>query len=674
MKVNAFALLVAFALFAASESSATVYRILTGDNTAINPDWSASENSRTFQTVISGSPSKPWISSTQHFSGAYSIGIQVPTDNSGEKERFEYTIAHASDPDGLHFDNARYSGFAFKLASPASSFGSSMLFWQAWQGSPWGPPASLKLTANSSSPYTIGLYIRNTTNGPDSAVSDTKLWSSQMIQPDTWYAVVVYLSPRYTNGNGNIKLWINGTQQVNWTGNIGYDPSLVTNAYDGLDIKNGIYQPDANNGHTMYFDQLLLASSYAEASTLPSYTNNPPTAVPGNASTRENALVDFNLWTVANDFETPSAKCLFSVSEATNGSVALLPDGHTARFTPATNFVGTASYTYTVTDMGEDPRTYLHYSFEPPDNTTDGIVTDDSGNGRDGTLLAIGSGAFAYSTNIFSPAFNSASLELTQSGTSGAACLSRLIPTQFNLSDSDWTFAGWFQRTATTDHDFLFYVGADNGFGGGGDELQLDCPNQSSTLRLQHYNTNNVLDVDFSSAATATAGQWHHAALVFQRTNTNTGLLRAYLDGAQFGPTTNVAWVLQQLQPVVFGGHNSTTSAIDRWFNGRLDDLVLFTNALSASEISSLATHTVGSFGGFHATNTVSIAVTAYARPTLSNLTLTNGSRSLLVSGDAGVGYTIQTSTNLTDWISLLTTNPVALPFRFVDATSNDSA
>jgi hypothetical protein len=656
------------------QSPATVYRVLSGDNTAINADWSASEGPWTFDTVISGSPAMPWISSTQHYSGSYSLGIQVPTDNTGNKERFEYVIAHAAEPDGLHFDNARYSGFAFKLASPAAAFGSSTLLWQAWQGSPWGPPASLKLTADSTAPYTIGLYVRNMTTGPDSSVPDLKLWSSQMVQPDAWYSVVIYLSPRYTNGAGNIKLWINGTNYVDWTGDIGYDPSQVTNTLNGLDLKNGIYQPDANNGHAFYFDQILLASTYNEAAALPVYSNHPPSANAGATATKENRSVDFDLWTVASDVETPPAKCLFSVAGLSNGTVALLSDGHTARFAPQSNFVGTASYSYTISDQGEDPREYLHYSFEPPDALTNGWALDSSGNGRDATLLAIGTGAFAASTNVPLAPFSSASLQLTQFGTTGAARVSRLIPTQFNLSDSDWTFAGWFQRAATANHDFVFYIGAGDGFGGNGYELQLVGWNGSPTLRLQHYNTNNVLDVDLASPTTAAAGQWHHAALVFQRTNANSGLLRTYLDGAQFGPATNVTWSLQQRQPVVLGGHSLTNSAIDRWFNGWLDDLVLFTNALSASEISTLATRAVGNFGGLRSTNFVTVAVSAYARPILNQLALPNGVWSMTVNGDTGATYVVQATTNLANpvWLSVATNAFAMPPFTFLDATATN--
>jgi hypothetical protein len=671
VKMRALILTLAFGILTVHQTSATVFRMLTGDYTTINTDWSAYENGDTFATVESGSPLQPLIS-TQHFAGNNSIQIQVPTDNSGSKERFEYQIAAAADPDGLHFDNARYSGFAFKLGSPADAFQSSDLFWQAWQGSPWGPPASLKLTTDSSAPFTIGLYIRNMATGPDSAVSDIKLWSTNMIQTDTWHAVVIYLSPRYTNNNGNIKLWINGTKYVDCTTNIGYDPSQVSGAYDGLDIKNGIYQPDANNGHTMFFDQMIFADTFAEAAATPPPANTPPTVAAGNATILRNTFSDFDLATLTSDSQTPAIQCLFSASGATNGTVTLLANNHTARFSPATSFVGTASYVYTVTDNGEDPRGFLHYSFEPPDVSTDNYVTDNSGHLRDGDLFTVGTGTFVFSTNTPFPLYDSTSLQLTQSGSNGAARLARFIstPAELNLSDSDWTFAGWFQRIATADHDFIFYIGTGDGFGGDGDELQFYCPNASSTLAVQHYNTNNVLDVNVSSAATATTGQWHHAALVFQRTNTNSGTLRAYLDGAQFA-ATNVTWALPQQSPVVFGGHNKTNSNINRWFNGWLDDLVIFTNALSAAEISRLARRTVGQFGGFSATNSVSVTVTNYAHPKSASVALTNGVWSMWVSGDAGASYTIQASTNLVNWFGLLTTNPAVLPFRFVDTPSN---
>jgi hypothetical protein len=270
------------------------------------------------------------------------------------------------------------------------------------------------------------------------------------------------------------------------------------------------------------------------------------------------------------------------------------------------------------------------------------------------------------------PLYNSASLQFTRSGTTNAVCLVRYVsnPAELNFSDSPWSFACWFERTAATNHDFVFYIGAGDGFSGDGDELQFYCPSGSSNLALAHYNSNNVLDVSFSSPAIPTPAQWHHAALVFERNSANSGLLHAFLDGTEFG-VTNVTWTLQQQMPIVFGGHNKTNTNVNRWFGGWLDDLVLFTNSLSPQQISSLATRTLSHFGGLTATNTIIVTVTNYAPPKLANRALTNGVWTMSVNGDFGATYAIQTSTNLANWTTLWTTNPAALPFYFTDNNSN---
>ncbi len=284
-------------------SCATVYRALTGDATTINANWSASEGGNSFAVVTNGSPLKPWIA-TEHFAGSSSVAFQVITNLSGDTERVEYKILQAADTNGLHFDNARYSGFAFKLAAPTAPFASSTIFWQAWQGAPWGPPAMLKFATDSSPPYRIRLTIRNMTTGPDSTNADFEVWAGSVIQPDTWYSVVVYLAPRL-DASGNIKLWINGTNQVNWSGQIGYDPAQVAGTMNGLDIKNGIYQPDANNGHTFYFDQIKVADTFAEASPVP-HTNRPVLS----RITRTN-----NMWSMSM---TGNAGALCTVQASTN--------------------------------------------------------------------------------------------------------------------------------------------------------------------------------------------------------------------------------------------------------------------------------------------------------------------------------------------------------------------
>jgi len=60
-----------------------------------------------------------------------------------------------------------------------------------------------------------------------------------------------------------------------------------------------------------------------------------------------NTNLDIDLAQYANGFTNISP--VYSISNVINGTVTLLPDGHTARFLPATNFTGTASFNFKVT-------------------------------------------------------------------------------------------------------------------------------------------------------------------------------------------------------------------------------------------------------------------------------------------------------------------------------------
>ncbi len=89
--------------------------------------------------------------------------------------------------------------------------------------------------------------------------------------------------------------------------------------------------------------------------------NDAPVATPAVNDTPEDIPLEFDLRTLVNDVETSDDELMFSVSDAVNGSVELLADGYTARFTPLANYNGPASFTYQVTDTGDgsDPATTI---------------------------------------------------------------------------------------------------------------------------------------------------------------------------------------------------------------------------------------------------------------------------------------------------------------------------
>lgn len=341
--------------------------------------------------------------------------------------------------------------------------------------------------------------------------------------------------------------------------------------------------------------------------------NGPPAAAGTAVSVAEDQFVDIDLRALAGDDLTAVSNLLFTAGVASNGTVTVLADGRTARFVPSPDFNGTARFAYAATDTARDTRLFLHYGFEPPDTAADLRSADLSGNGRTGTLERIGTGdavVEADSPPALAP-HSLASLRLTEAGTGNAARLWRAISaTELDFGGGDWTMAGWFQRLSTATDDFIFYLGVGDGYGGNGHELQLYAPSGADRVTLRHYNASNALDVAILSANGLSTGVWHHAAVTFHAAGSN-GVAELYVDGASAGTASNLFFDFVQSSPAVFGGHNNTAALTARWFNGRLDDLAIFSDNLSSAEIARLASRPVAHFGGLAATATVSVTVTA---------------------------------------------------------------
>jgi hypothetical protein len=70
------------------------------------------------------------------------------------------------------------------------------------------------------------------------------------------------------------------------------------------------------------------------------------------------------------------------------------------------------------------------------------------------------------------------------------------------------------------------------------------------------------------------------------------------------------------------------------------------------------------------ATQSFTITVLQPAMPTLRAVSITNGQFGFWISGNTGPDYMIQTSTNLTSWIPVFTSNLPSLPYFWVDTNS----
>ncbi len=392
-----------------------------------------------------------------------------------------------------------------------------------------------------------------------------------------------------------------------------------------------------------------------------------PLAAAGQALTLKNAPVEVDLRPLASAYATDDDALHYTVRSPTNGAVTLRKERRTARFAPATNFIGSASFVYTVSDRALDPRLILYYDMEQASVANGGAVADASGNGRDGTLDVVGSGVAALTNSTPEPVVSSQALLLREQANNNGARIRRQVGTnELDFSNESWTFSGWFWRAAQTNEDFLFYIGNGDGFGSN-EELHLFGASGSPSLQLQHFVGQSVADIDLS-AGDASVGAWHHVAVTFARTNAAAGVMSLYLDGTLRAADNAFALNVDQTVPVIFGGHQNPGYAVTRWFNGIVDELAVFSGALSSNEVATLATRSVGHFGGASATNSVAVRVLAPEQaPALATPSLSGGGWSMTVSGPPDLRYTVEASTNLTSWMPLETYASPALPFLWSD-------
>jgi PKD domain/Carboxypeptidase regulatory-like domain/Peptidase M66 len=137
----------------------------------------------------------------------------------------------------------------------------------------------------------------------------------------------------------------------------------------------------------------------------------------------ENGSVDIDLRALAADDLTGDDALHFEIARVRGGTAALLADGRTARFTPAPDYHGAASFFLTARDQSLSSRTQFLYDFEPPDTTADGKITDQSNYGRNATFETAGTGGeysyIADAPGALSPQAVQA-VHLTEAGTGGS--------------------------------------------------------------------------------------------------------------------------------------------------------------------------------------------------------------------------------------------------------------
>lgn len=326
-----------------------------------------------------------------------------------------------------------------------------------------------------------------------------------------------------------------------------------------------------------------------------------------------NGFADVDLRTATGG----STNHVFAVNAATNGTVALLADGFTARFTAAANTNGAGNFTFTVTD----PATSVSFG---PVNYSILITTTNAPVINVAPVLP----------SIADKTINELSLlTVTNTATDTNPITYQLLNAPAGAVISTNGIITWTPTEAQGPGTNVIVTVASDG--------ALSTTN-AFTVVVTEVNSAPVLDaigsgsltsgMTWTFTSTATDADLPANTFTFQLLNAPTG---AALDA------TNGLFIWR---PTVAQGGTTNRMSVVVTDNG--------TPALSA-------------------TQSFSVQVLTPASPALHQAAV-DGRFSMDVAGDAGPDYRILTSSNLLDWAEVFTTNPPALPFNWSDPAPTD--
>jgi hypothetical protein len=210
------------------------------------------------------------------------------------------------------------------------------------------------------------------------------------------------------------------------------------------------------------------------------------------------------------------------------------------------------------------------------DEGTGSMALDSSGNDH---ALAIESAAFVPGISNYALAFGGSNSYAFASdaivgGTSG---------TRLDLGLRDWTVAAWVKTTASG------MVVTKMGWIGGShpDGWGMSISGNGTMGAVIHKSNGGTVNIFAGDGKTVNDGKWHHVAVVFNRA----GSMIRYVDGLPTGTQYSLAALAGQsvdntLQLRIGARHQSTD---ELFFKGLIDDVRIYTAALSSDEIAALA-------------------------------------------------------------------------------------
>ena len=222
-----------------------------------------------------------------------------------------------------------------------------------------------------------------------------------------------------------------GTTVVNLDGTITYTPYADFNGTDTF-----VYAVDDGFGGWVYATVTVTVAP----------VNDAPTIDPAPVFVQKDTPLDIDLRTLVNDVETALDNLTFAVSNALNGTIQLLADGRTARFTPTTGYYGAANFSLAVTDTGDGSSSAsttnatVSTPVNAPPTASDGAATFHLAPGASATVYAAWSNPDGdpLTVSIVQPAHGSVALNAAGTGfvyTAGSPAYVGAVTFEYTVSD-----------------------------------------------------------------------------------------------------------------------------------------------------------------------------------------------------------------------------------------------
>src|SRR5438270_4978402 len=210
------------------------------------------------------------------------------------------------------------------------------------------------------------------------------------------------------------------------------------------------------------------------------------------------------------------------------------------------------------------------------DESNGSAALDLSGNGHDATITGA-----AYITGIsnYALAFNGSNAYVFASdalvgGTSGAG---------LDAGTRDWTVAAWIKTTASgMVVTKMGWIGGSNPDGWG-----MSVSGNGTLGAALHKSNAGTVNIFAGDGKIVNDGQWHHIAVVFNRS----GNMIRFVDGVSTGTQNDLTFIagesIDNTRQLRIGARDQAGDEV--FFNGLIDDVHVYARGLSPAEIAGLA-------------------------------------------------------------------------------------